>query len=134
MAPAYEQQKFFRKIKEIFTLTVFIFLAAIVSIVVMDLLSLPVLKLVTDKPALFTKIVSTGCIVLIAGSLIIRFTSALLYYRSNGYTLIQTLKKMVIFRLHHIVFVIFAFLLFALLSGLLYIIFRHHSMLIQNFI
>lgn len=128
----FEQQNLLHRIKEIVTLPLFIITAAILSITVTDILSLPILNFVIKAPALFSKIVGITFLILLALFIISNIVSGIVLYFKSGINAADIFKNFIRERLNGLAVVMISLLVCLAACILLIMIFHKHSILIQS--
>ncbi|MFW5807919.1 MAG: hypothetical protein ACOCWH_02575, partial [Spirochaetota bacterium] len=128
----YDQRSILQRMKEIITLPFFIIISAVVSIVVMNLLSVPVLTLVLSNPELYTKLISWGIVLLFAASLVVRTISRLVFYIRTGLPFFTIVRSIFLSRLTSLFLFIFSVVVIIALAVCLIYLFQYNSMFINT--
>lgn len=128
----YDQKSILQRIKEIITLPFFIVVVAVFSTIIMNLISVPILRLVMTDKELYTRCVSWALIILAAIYILTRITSSLVFYVKTGLHPLVILRTIVLNRLSSLFLFIFSLLVISALAACLIFLFNYNSMFIEN--
>ncbi len=128
----YEQRSFIQHFKDIVYLTVFVILAAIISIIVMNLLTYPVLLLVNEGTELFTRVFIYTLLFIIALFILSKLISTIKYYIASDLPLLKIIPQILIGRIKAFFILITSTVFVVLLLLALYSLFTYNNKFIIN--
>ena len=119
----YEKAGLFNRLRESARLVLFIFLALILSIIVMNLLILPIALFSVNNKTIFTDIVKILFLVLVLISLIYLSVKKIIFYKKNDIENLKIIKYLFLRPLSSIIFVfIVLFIILILIAAIYYIL------------
>ncbi len=128
----YDQRSILQRMKEIVTLPFFIIISALVSIGVMNLISVPILNLVLSDKELYTKLVSWAIVLLFALFIISRLISQMAFYIKTGLSPAVILSTIFKNRISSLFLFLFSIIVITGLIVCLFFLFKQNSIFIDT--
>lgn len=129
---AYERRSLFHRLKEILYLSFFVIMSAIVSLIVMNLITYPILLIVKKGTKYFTDIFIISVIVLVLLYILTKFVSVIRYYISSGLSVAQIIPQIIAGRIKALVIFVTSLVFISMLIIGLYSLFSYNTRLIIN--
>jgi len=128
----YEQMRITERLKEFRTLYIFIILASLIALLLMNVLIFPIALFAAKKPLLFTSAVKWGTLALIVFYAVYRIIVKIREYTAGGYSLYALFKAAVKKKAHSLLYVIIITIAAALLFFAVYLAMRYNYFLLYE--
>lgn len=130
----YERTGLLSRVKESARLVLFIFLALILSIIVMNLLIFPIALFSVNNKAAFTEIFKILFLCFILLSLIYITVKRIIFYKKNDFENQKIIKNIFLRPLSSIIFIFIVLLIIAVLIAAIYYILQNNYYLLYKII
>lgn len=129
---AYERRPLFNRLKEIIYLSFFVIMSAVVSLIVMNLVTYPILIIVQKGTKYFTDIFILSVIALISLYVLTKLVSTIRYYIASGLSATQIIPQIIVGRIKALIIFITSLVFISMLIIGLYSLFSYNTRLIIN--